>query len=138
MPSLIYTSLTEDIARAAVDFDTDTFRVMLTTSAYVEDQDAHMKRSAITNEVTGAGYTAGGAVTTVTVTKDNANNRTDVVFGAVSWANATITARKAVIYKARGGAATADELVMIIDFGTDVTSTGATFSLSASTLRLAL
>jgi hypothetical protein len=49
-------------------------------------------------------------------------------------ATATITAAGAVIYKARGGTADADELVAFIDFGGDVSSTGATFSVGVSTI----
>lgn len=136
MPSLIYNSFFEDLARGAVDLDTDTFWVMLTTSGYSENKDTHVKRSDVTNEVTGTGYTAGGQSVTVTVTKDTVNDRLDVSLGSASWASSTITARKAVYYKRRGGAATADELVMVNDFGSDVSSTAATFTLNASTLRI--
>jgi hypothetical protein len=136
MASLIYNSALDDMARALVDFDTDTFKCMLTTSAYVENKDTHTRRSDITSEVLGTGYTAGGAAVTVTVTKDLVNDRVDISLGAASWAAATITARKAVYYKSRGGASTADEIVAVIDFGTDVTSTAGTWSLTASTLRL--
>ncbi|MCE2646511.1 MAG: hypothetical protein LW835_15135 [Burkholderiaceae bacterium] len=136
MASLIYTSFFEDLARGAIDLDTDTFWVMLTTSAYAENKDTHLKRSDVTNEVTGTGYTAGGQSVTVTVTKDTANDRLDVSLGSASWASSTITARKAVYYKRRGGAATADELIMVNDFGSDVSSTAATFTLNASTLRI--
>jgi hypothetical protein len=135
MASLIYTSFLEDLARGAIDMDTDTFRVLLTTSAYTENKDTHLKRSDVTNEVTGTGYTAGGVVTSITVTKDTVNDRLDITLGAVSWPSSTITARKAVYYKSRGGLATADELVAVNDFGSDVTSTGATFSLALSTVR---
>ena len=136
MPSLIYNSFFEDLARGAVDLDTDTFWVMLTTSGYGENKDTHLKRSDVTNEVSGTGYTAGGQSVTVTVTKDTVNDRLDVSLGSASWASSTITARKAVYYKRRGGAATADELVMVNDFGSDVSSTAVTFTLNASTLRI--
>jgi len=135
MASLIYNSFIDDLARGAIDMDTDTFRVMLTTSAYTENKDTHLKRSAITNEVTGAGYTAGGETSTITVTKDTANDRLDITLGAVSWPTSTLTARKAVYYKSRGGAAANDELVAVNDFGSDVISTAATFSLALSTVR---
>jgi len=135
MASLIYNSFLEDLARGAIDMDTDTFKVMLVTTAYTENKDTHTKRSDITNEVTGTGYTAGGVTCTVTVTKDTTNDRLDITLGAVSWPSSTITARKAVYYKSRGGAATADELVAVNDFGSDVISTGATFSLALSTVR---
>ncbi len=136
MASLIYTSFFEDLARGAIDLDTDTFWWMLTTSGYTENKDTHLKRSDVTNEVSGTGYTAGGTVATITVTKDTVNDRLDVTLGAVSWPSSTITARKAVLYKRRGGAATADELVAVNDFGADVISSSGTFSLAASTLRI--
>jgi hypothetical protein len=136
MPSLIYNSFFEDLARGAIDLDTDTVWVMLTTSGYSENKDTHLKRSDVTNEVSGTGYTAGGQSVTVTVTKDTVNDRLDVSLGSASWASSTITARKAVYYKRRGGAATADELIMVNDFGSDVSSTAATFTLNASTLRI--
>ena len=135
MASLIFTSFHEDLARGAIDMDTDTFKVMLVTSAYTENKDTHTKRSDITNEVSGTGYTAGGNTSAITVTKDTANDRLDITLGAVSWPSSTITARKAVYYKSRGGASSADELVAVNDFGSDVTSTGATFSLALSTVR---
>ncbi len=136
MPSLIYNSFWEDVLRGLIDVDSVTVRVMLTTSAYTENKDTHTKRSDVTNEVTGTGYTAGGVVSTVTVTKDTANDRVDIALGQVSWPNATITARKAVYYVSRGGAASADELIAVNDFGSDVVATGAMFTLNASTVRL--
>jgi len=136
MATLIYNRGLEQLARGTIDYDTDTFKVMLTTSAYTENKDTHDFRDDVTNEVTGTGYTAGGVTATVTVTLDTANDRIDISLGAASWATSTITARKAVYYKSRGGAASADELIAVIDFTTDVVSTGGTFSLTASTLRI--
>jgi len=128
MANVIYNSFKRDIMNGAIDLDTDTIKVMLVTSAYTPDQDAHTKRSDITNEVSGAGYSAGGsALANKAVTADNTDN--EGVFDAddLSWASATITARGAVLYKARGGAASADELLCFIDFGSDIASTGGTF-----------
>lgn len=136
MASLIYNSCLDDVCRALVDLDSDTFKVMLVTSTYTPDKDTHTKRSDVTNEVVGTGYTAGGAAATVTVTKDTANDRIDTSLGAASWSTSTITARGAVYYKSRGGAASADELVAYIDFGSNIVSTAGTFSLTASTLRI--
>lgn len=136
MPSLVFNRLLELWARGNIDFDTDTFRVLLTTSAYTEDKDAHDFRNDVTNEVVGTGYTAGGNVATVTVTLDTANDRLDITLGGTTWPASSITARKAVYYKARGGAASADELVAVNDFGADVISSSGTFTLNASTLRI--
>lgn len=136
MASIIPNSLLADEAKGAVDFDTDSFKVMLLTSSYTPNKDTHTKRSDLTNEVVGTGYTAGGAAATVTVgAVDTANDRVDITLGGASWTTATITARYAAYYKARGGASSADELVYINDFGSDVTSTAGTFTLNASTIR---
>lgn len=135
MASLIYNSCVDDEARGAIDFDTDTFKALLVTSSYTPNKDTHTKRSDITNEVSGTGYTAGGVATSVTVTKDTANDKVTIQFGAVSWASSTISnARALVVYKSRGGASSADELVLYNDFGADVSTTGGTFSVAASTI----
>lgn len=136
MASFQYTSYIDDCLRGNIDNDTDTFKVMLCTSAYTPSRN-HTKRSDITNEVSGTGYTAGGSVVTVTVsTIDTVNNRVDVVLGGTSWSSSTITARYAVYYKSRGGAASADELVAVNDFGSDVISSSGTFTLNSSTSRI--
>ena len=137
MASLIYNSAIDEMARADIDFEVDTFKAMLVTSSYTPNKDTHDFRDDVTNEVAnGNGYTTGGATSTVTVTKDTANDRVTIQFGAVSWATSTITARGCVYYKSRGGASSADELVAYNDFGSDVSSTGGTFSVAASTITL--
>lgn len=134
MASLIYNSANYDEAVGALDYDTNTFKAMLVTSSYTADQDAHLKRSDITNEVSGTGYTAGGSVCAVTVTKDTTNNKTTIQFAAVSWPSSTISARGCVYYRSRGGASTADELVAYNDFGSTISSSNATFTVGASVI----
>tara|TARA_R110000868_G_scaffold311963_1_gene572942 strand:- start:389 stop:805 length:417 start_codon:yes stop_codon:yes gene_type:complete len=136
MASLIYNSAIDDMARNNIDFDTNTFKAMLVTSAYTPNKDTHDKRDDVTNEVSGTGYTAGGVTTACTVTKDTANDKVTLQFAAVSWAASTITARALVIYKSLGGASSADALVAYNDFGSDVSSTAGTFSVAASTITL--
>ena len=136
MASLIYNSAIDEMARGDIDFDTDTFKAMLVTSSYTPNKDTHDFRDDVTNEVSGTGYTAGGVTSAVTVTKDTANDRVTIQFGAVSWATSTITARGCVYYKSRGGASSADELVAYADFGSNVSSSGGTFSVAASTITL--
>jgi hypothetical protein len=129
MASLVYNAAKKNLINGTIDLDTDTIKAMLVTSAYVPNADTHAFRSDVTNEVAGTGYTAGGqALTTKTVTQDNTNDR--AVFDAddVVWATATITARAAVLYKSRGGLASADELLAYLDFGADITSTAAAFT----------
>lgn len=136
MASLIFNRCLEQWAKGTIDFDTDTFKVMLTTSSYAENKDTHDFRDDVTNEVTGTGYTAGGNTVTVTVTLDTANDRVDISLGGTTWTTSTITARKAVYYKSRGGASSADEVIAVNDFGSDVITSGGTFTLNASTMRI--
>jgi hypothetical protein len=136
MASLIYNSAIDDMARGAIDFDSNSFKALLVTSSYTPNKDTHDFRNDVTNEVTGTGYTAGGVTTACTVTKDTANDRVTLQFAAVSWATSTITARALVIYKSTGTAST-DNLVAYNDFGSDVSSTSGTFSVAASTITLA-
>jgi hypothetical protein len=136
MASLIYLSCLDDSAKGNIDFDTDTFKVLLVTASYVPDKLTHTKRSAVTNEVTGTGYTAGGVTCTCTVAKSTVNNEVTLTFVAVNWPTATLTARGAVYYKSRGGASSADELVAYDDFGANITSTSQTFYLNSSVLTL--
>jgi len=110
-----------------IDLDTNTIYVMLVTSSYTPNQDTHLDRADVTNEVTGTGYTSGGAeITSKTVTQDDTDN--EGVFDAadVTWSTATITARGAVIYKSTGSAAT-DTLICYLDFGSDQSSSAADF-----------
>lgn len=132
MASVIYNSFKRDIANGSIDLDTDTINVMLVTSSYTPNIDTHTKRSDVTNEVAnGNGYTTNGkSLASKTVTVDTANDR--AIFDATDlvWTTATITARGAVLYKSRGGASSADELICYIDFGADITSTAADFTLA--------
>lgn len=133
MASVTYGHCVNDALRGTIDFDTDTFYAMLVTSAYVPNVDTHHYRSDVTNEVGNSGnYSSGGAVTTATVTKQDASNQIEVAFSSVNFTSATITARAAVIYKYRGGAATADELVAYVDFLSDISSTNGTFTATFS------
>jgi hypothetical protein len=136
MASLIYNSCLEDFVSGDIDFSADTFKLMLVTSSYTANKDTHLKRSSVTNEVSGTGYTAGGAATACTVAKNTTDDRVTLTFAAVTFSTATITARGGVIYKSRGGADTADELVAYVDFGGDVSSTAANFTVGASVITL--
>lgn len=137
MASLIFNPALNAWAKGNIDFDTDTFKVMLVTSSYTPNKDTHDFRNDVTNEVVGTGYSAGGAAATVTVNAlDTANDRQEITLGGASWSTSTITARGAVYYKSRGGASSADEIIAYIDFGGDVSSSGGTFTLTDSTLRV--
>jgi len=78
------------------------------------------------NEVTASGsYAAGGgALTNITPTSTGTTAFTD--FADLSFTTATITARGALIYN---DSATGDPSVVVLDFGSDKTSTSGTFQI---------
>lgn len=78
------------------------------------------------NEVTASGsYSAGGGtLTNVTPTSSGTTAFTD--FNDLSFTTATITARGALIYN---DTATGDPSVVVLDFGSDKTSTSGTFQI---------
>lgn len=138
MASLIYDSFFYDLAANNIKTTTDTFKGMLVTATYSPNKKTHAKRSDVTNEVSGTGYTAGGQTVALTTTNDTTNDRLDITIGSpAGWTSSTITARAMVVYKSRGGASSADELVAYLDFLADVTSTNGTFSVTVtSPLRI--
>jgi hypothetical protein len=135
MSKIVYNSFLYDSWTGAIDMDTDTFNILLVSSTYraIADEtkrDSHTKRSDITNEIAGTGYATGGqALTGVTVTKDTTNNIIKVDANDPSWTSATLTdVEGAVVYKARGGLASADELVGFYDLYADNGNAGLTTS----------
>lgn len=138
MASIIYNSFWDDKDRGNINVAADTFYRMLVTSAYVENKDAHTKRSDVTNEVAATGnYTAGGVPVVPMITKDTATDRQILTFPAGAISATSITARKEIIYKRRGGSAAADELVLCNDFGSDkISGGGGAFLIGASTITL--
>jgi hypothetical protein len=130
MANVIYDSFKQDIMNGTIDLDTDTIKVALVTSSYVAGQTTHDRFDDITNEVTGTGYTAGGATLgSVTVTKDTTNHRGVFDAADTSWSSSTITARGAVVYKSTGTASTSP-LICYFDFGSDQVSSSGTFQIT--------
>ena len=136
MASVIYNSALLEAITGQIDFEQHDFAVMLCTDSYTPDKDSHTRRSDVTNEVTGDGYSQGGAFVSVTTNADNDNDRVDVSLGEAEWPNSTITARYAIYYRVSEIDPSADNLIAAIDFGSDITSTNGTFALGESTLRI--
>ena len=129
MSSAIFTSAIEDVIAGHINFDVDTFKLLLTLN-YLPDLAVHSRRSQISGEVAGSGYVLGGNVITVSVFRDTSVDEIRVSFGDTSWLTSSLDATGAVIYKSRGGAASADELVAYLDFGSHKISTAGLFSLT--------
>ena len=120
------TSFKVGVLRGTFNFDTGTpqvFKVALYTSTATLD--ATTTAYSATNEVVGTGYTAGGATVTVSTVPTSTSTTAFLSFTDASWTTSTITARGAVIYLSNGGT---NPSIAVLDFGTDKTSTGATFT----------
>jgi hypothetical protein len=126
--SVIYDSFTDDLCNNAIDPATDTYYGLL-VDGYTPNAGTDEKRSdADADEVTGVGYTAGGEATACTLAKNTSLHQETMTFANIVWTTATITATGLVIYKHRGGLATADNLVCYVDFGGSVSSVAGTFT----------
>jgi hypothetical protein len=136
MASVIYDSFLSDVF-AGNCTTASTYKAMLVTSAYTEDRGAHSKRSSVTSEVTGTGYTAGGVSVTLTASLNTTTHILTLTIPAVSWASSTITARKLIIYRSTGTAAN-DNLVACLDNITDLVSSATTMTWNASTWAIPL
>jgi hypothetical protein len=130
MSDVIYNSFKAKIMDGSIDLDTDTIKVALVTSTYTPNADTHDFFDDVTNEVTGTGYTAGGATLgSKTVTVDTTDDE-GVFDGAdVTWTSSTITAHGAVIYKSTGTASTS-ALIVYLDFGSDKASSAGDFTIA--------
>lgn len=129
--SKAYGNLAKAMINKEVDWDTDDVRVMLVGSSYTPNQDTHDYLDDVqAYEVTGTGYTAGGAALTgKTVTYDAANNVLVLDAADVTWANSTITARYAVVYDNTGGSAAAKPLIGFVDLVSDQASNNGNFTI---------
>lgn len=117
MASITYTSCLRDSILGNINFSSDTFKLLLVDGTYTPSKN-HSKRSDITGEISGTGYTSGGKTVTPTVGSiDTTSNNFPITFASVTWTSATFSANGAVVYKSRGGSASSDELVLFVDFG---------------------
>ena len=108
----------------------DTYKIALYTSAATLG--AATTDYTTTNEVVGIGYTAGGVTLSgFNVTTSGTTAILDFTTDP-SWANATITARGALVYNA----SKSNKAVAIYDFGSDIASTNGDFTVSINALGL--
>lgn len=128
----LYASFYLSLLNKEIDLATDTIKAMLCTSSYTPDQSNHRYKNAVTNEVSGSGYTAGGVTIAgpggtggVSVTK---SGLTVTVDGAdTQWPSSTLTGRYLIIYDASPGSDATRPLISFVDFGADVSTTSGTF-----------
>ena len=111
--------LRQNNGTAVVDYDADTIKVMIVTSAYTYSA-AHDFKDDITNEVSGTNYTAGGtAVAGVTFALDGDN--AEFIHNDITWSQSGAgfsNGRVFIWYKDTGTASTSP-LIMRMTEGAD-------------------
>ena len=115
-----------------IDMAADTMKLMLVTSTYTPDQDAHQFKSDVTGEVTGTNYTAGGLALSSGSVAYNASTNT-LTFDAAdaAWSNATISnARHAILYDSTPGTDATRPLIAFFSFSENVSTTDGTLQLT--------
>lgn len=127
------------LVTGSIDLDTDSFKLMLVDNTNVPDLDGDdFRDDRTTGEVAnGNGYATGGvALTLVGVTYDSASDQVRYDVQDPSWTfTASKTWRYGDVYKARGGAASADELLANLAWDSDQTvSTTYTLQIDAAGL----
>lgn len=132
MASKLYGSFIAKALNKEIDLDTDTIKVALLTSAYTPNQDVHdYFDDVVANEVTGTGYTAGGATLTgKTVSYNASTNETTFDADDVVLGSSTITARYAVVYDASPATNATRPLIGYVDFTSDQSSTNGNFTIT--------
>ena len=125
------TSFKVGVLNADFDFGTGTtqvFKIALFTSA--ASLSAATTAYSTSNEVTGAGYTAGGNTLVISTVPTSSGTTAFLDFSDTTWTSSTITARGALIYLANGGT---NPSVAVLDFGADKTSTAGDFTVQFPT-----
>ena len=119
------TSFKKELLEGVHDFlnsGGDTFKIALYTNS--ASFTAATTAYTTSNEVTGTNYTAGGnTLTRVNPASSGTTAFTD--FADTTWSSSTITARGAMIYN---DTASGNPAVVILDFGSDKTSTNGDFT----------
>ena len=123
MASTLANNFLEQLLKKEIDFDTDTFKVILMASGFVFDRDAHALYANVSASelATAYGYTVGGATLSgVSVAQDDVNNAGTVSWSSASWniSGGNITSSGAIIID---DTVSGDPIIGYIDFGGDQT-----------------
>lgn len=128
----LVTSFKQEVLLGVHDLDTDVLKIALYSAA--ASLDSSTTAYSTSNEITGAGYVAGGQTLTG-VTVLTSGTTAYVTFDNAVWSPAAFTARGALIYNS----SKSDKAIAVLDFGSDKTATTTfTVQMPASTATSAL
>jgi hypothetical protein len=126
------------IINETLNLSAGNFWAMLLGSGYTPNP-LHSFRSDLTSEVTGTGYTAGGVAAPLTITRNDATDIITVRAEQIihpAWTS-TIHPRHVAYYQKLGGAASADRLVMVANYGANYPATGGVYPINANEIQIA-
>jgi hypothetical protein len=124
------TSFKVDLLAGTMNFTSgtgDTFKMALYTSSATLGPTTTAYSP--TNEISGAGYTAGGNILTVSQSPTSGGTTAFISFSNTTWNSASFTCRGALIYNS----SQSDKAVAVFDFGSDKTVVGGSFTVSFPT-----
>jgi hypothetical protein len=105
--------------------DGDPFKVALLSSSGTYNAADTVWSDVSGDEITGTGYTTGGATVTIGAATSN-GTKSEFPIGSVQWLAATMTFSNAVIYQATSGA-----LLMHLSYSSAQTATAQNYTLNA-------
>lgn len=117
-----------DTTQLAIDLDLETHKVAMFTNTITPNFSTDTAYGVIpynANEVSGAGYTAGGALLTTTTVAESPTGTLRFDAADTSWASSTITAaRCALVY---ADALAGNNAIVLVNFGADYSTQNGTF-----------
>jgi len=126
---MTYEKLSKVLWTAGLDWTSDTIKAALLAPTYTVDQYTHEFWSDVNaDEVSSAGYTAGGATVTGTTIIDSDSGAVIIDCDDLDWTGVTFTVRYIVFYKDTGTSSTSP-LICCVDLEADITITASVFSL---------
>lgn len=124
MASGMYNRFKANLMNKVVDLEADTIKVMLLDNSHAFVATHNVIGDVSVNEISGTGYTAGGATLASKSITQAASTKWDAA--DVQWTGATFTAYHAVIYDDTIGT---DDLILSIDFGGAQSVSAGTFKI---------
>ena len=128
MANAMYNIAKQKFGDGTLDWDTQVFKIALLTGHVFDADDDDFSLDIQPDEISGTGYTAGGATTTNSApTIDTVNDWAVYDASDATWVASTISATAAVIYEV-----STDYPICYVGFGSTKTSSSSDFTISWS------
>ncbi|MGW4718272.1 hypothetical protein [Nocardia sp. NPDC004260] len=122
--------------RKEISWTADAIKVMIASSSYTPDQDAHdYLDDVVANEISGTNYTAGGLLlTSCAATYDSTTNRCRLTAANAVWNDVTFSnGRYGIIYNSTPSTNATRPLIGYVDFGGNQSPSAINFQITWDT-----